>query len=126
MNIAESELTIAKHANSDLMKSIPLMCELAQTMLRDALDSFIHTNAALGITVLQSDDTIDNANRNLIKSVMEQMKQNPSMIESGMELIRISRNIERIADLATNIAEEVIFIADARLVKHSTQTSSAQ
>jgi phosphate transport system protein len=126
VNIAESELTIAKHANNELMKSIPPMCELAQTMLRDALDSFIHTDATLGTSVLQSDDTIDNANRHLVKSVMEQMKQNPSMIEPGMELIRISRNIERIADLATNIAEEVIFIADARFVKHSTGVSPTQ
>ena len=61
---------------------------------------------------------IDDLNRKVFANVMTAMKADPSLIDSGVEMIRVSRNIERVADLATNIAEEVIFIAQARIVKH--------
>jgi len=118
VNIAESVITIQSYDDRQQLIFIPKMAELAEQMLRDALDSFVHNDPQLGMSVLEHDDTIDDLNRNVFHRSVENMKNNQRTIEMGMHLTRISRNIERIADLATNIAEEVIFIAQAKIVKH--------
>ena len=118
VNIAESVLTLLRTAVPDSLLEIPKMAEVAQSMLRNALDGFIHQDSQMGKSVLRQDDTIDELNRTLVKQAVQFMKNDPGAIETGLELIRISRNLERVADLATNIAEEVIFIAQARVVKH--------
>jgi phosphate transport system protein len=94
------------------------MAELAQKMLRDAIDSFIHNDPHMGSTVLTVDDHVDELNREMTTEVIRLMRKDPSLIEGGLQILRVSRNLERVADLATNIAEEVIFIAEARVVKH--------
>lgn len=118
INIAESVTAIYKKDEKLELITIPRMAELAEEMLKNSIDSFIHNDAKLGMVVLENDDKIDELNLNIFKCIVNRMKDNQSMIETGMELIRISRNLERIADLSTNIAEEVIFIAQARIVKH--------
>ncbi|HXF99874.1 MAG TPA: PhoU domain-containing protein, partial [Bacteroidota bacterium] len=97
---------------------IPKMAEITKTMLRDAIDGFIQMNTDLARKVLNSDDMIDELNRKVVDELVEVMQKNPETITEALELIRISRNLERVADLATNIAEEVIFMAEARVVKH--------
>ena len=118
VNVAESVITMESCEDRQQLIFIPKMAELAEHMLRDALDSFVHNDPQLGMSVLEHDDTIDELNRNVFHRSVENMKNNQRTIEMGMHLTRISRNIERIADLATNIAEEVIFIAQAKVVKH--------
>lgn len=118
VNISESVTAIGKHKTKPDLLIIPKMAELAQEMLRKSLDSFIHNDPTLGMEILKFDDIIDEQNRNVFHCIVDRMKDNQQVIEIGMELIRISRNLERIADLSTNIAEEVIFIAQARIVKH--------
>lgn len=118
VNIAESATAISKSKDKPDLLTIPKMAELAEKMLRNSLDSFIHNDPKLGMEILKFDDTIDEQNRNIFHCIVDQMKNNKRLIETGMELIRISRNLERIADLSTNIAEEVIFTAQARIVKH--------
>ncbi len=118
VNIAESVAAILKAKEELELISLPKMTELAEKMLRNSLDSFIHNDPKLSMAVLKDDDTIDELNRDVFRRVVARMKDNQRTIETGMELIRISRNLERIADLSTNIAEEVIFIAQARIVKH--------
>lgn len=118
VNIAESALTIAQTGVQEPMLNLPKMCELAQHMLRDAIDSFIHKDPILAQSVLERDDIMDEMNFKTAKDVMVVMKESNEMIEGCLHLIRISHNLERVADLATNIAEEVIFITQARLVKH--------
>ena len=87
-------------------------------MVRQALDGFFHADPSLGRAVLNQDDMIDDLNRKVFADVIATMKSSPAVIDAGVELIRVSRNMERVADLATNIAEEVIFIAHAKIVKH--------
>jgi phosphate transport system protein len=116
VNIAESAVAIAK-GNEPLL-SLPEMGEIVQRMLRDAIDGFIHRDAALGKKVLETDDAIDDLNRAITVNVIQMLKENKFSIEHGIDVIRVSRNLERVADLATNIAEEVVFIAEARVVKH--------
>lgn len=118
VNIAESVLTLLRTSMPGSLLEIPTMAEVAQSMLRNALDGFIHQDSQLGRSVLNQDDTIDELNRTLVKEAVQLMRSDQKAIETGLELIRISRNLERVADLATNIAEEVIFIAQARVVKH--------
>ncbi|MBI1803976.1 MAG: phosphate signaling complex protein PhoU [Ignavibacteriae bacterium] len=118
VNIAESAVALMKQGIKEPFFEIPEMGELAQHMLRDALDSFIHNDAKLGTSILKHDDEIDELNRKVVREFVERMKADLKSIESGMDLIRVSRNLERVADLSTNIAEEVIFIAQARVVKH--------
>jgi len=119
VNIAESVAAINKFSEKPDLLAIPKMAELASEMLRKCLDSFIHNDPKQGMEVLRYDDTIDEQNRDVFRCIVQKMKDNQHVIETGMELIRISRNLERIADLSTNIAEEVIFIAQARIVKHN-------
>ncbi|MBI5476576.1 MAG: phosphate signaling complex protein PhoU [Ignavibacteriales bacterium] len=117
VNIAESVFSLAK-CEKDSYIYLPKMAEVAEQMLHNALDSFIHSDTKLGMDVLGMDDTIDNFNKDIFTRVIDRMKNNQRSIEAGMHLIRVSRNLERIADLATNIAEEVIFIAQAKIIKH--------
>lgn len=118
VNIAESTVAIVETQPQEPLLHLPAMATIAQEMLRNAIDGFIHNDPSLGEAVLRQDDQIDELNRKMVQDVLQVMKKDPNLIEGGMELIRVSRNLERVADLATNIAEEVIFIAKARSVKH--------
>lgn len=119
VNLAESALALRdKNLPESSLDDVKRMCQLTKRMVGDALDGFIHGDANLGEAVLLMDDSVDNLNRKITKELMELMKNNPEDIEQSLEMIRVSRNLERVADLATNIAEEVVFIAKARVVKH--------
>jgi len=118
VNIAESALYCANHPSPKMSVDIPRMAEITKRMLRDAIDGFIQNNPSLSRSVLASDDTIDDLNKKIVKTLVDVMRKNPETIEQALEFIRVSRNLERVADLATNIAEEVIFMAEAQVVKH--------
>jgi len=124
VNIAESALTLASTRLEGLMLELPEMVEITTLMLRNALDSFIHQDPDLAARVLAQDDSVDDLNRQMTKEVVTLMEQDPEAIRGGLELIRVSRNLERVADLTTNIAEEVIFLARAKVVKHRAQGPS--
>lgn len=125
VNIAESAIQMLSLGCGTAFSELPAMGTLAQTMLRDALDGFIHNDPKLGNTVLTQDDVIDEMNRRVVQEVIRRMKSDHNTIECGLEMIRVSRNLERVADLATNIAEEVIFIAQARVVKHHAEEQNS-
>lgn len=118
VNVAESALTLTLRTPPQSLLELPKMVEIAQAMLRDSLDSFIHLTPELARSVLQRDDQIDDLNLKMTMVVIDLVKSGGETIENGFELIRVSRNLERMADLATNIAEEVIFHTQARIVKH--------
>lgn len=118
VNIAESVLNLTKTPEANLLLKIPTMTEIARSMLRDALDSFILLESKIARSILERDNQMDELNRVMTREVIELIKSDAKAIDAGMELIRISRNLERIADLATNIAEDVIFHTQAKVVKH--------
>jgi phosphate transport system protein len=118
VNIAESALAYCERRPAEPLLGLPRMADLTQKMLRDALDSFIHNDPHLSSTVLTVDDHVDELNREMASEVIELIRKDADLIEGGLQVLRVSRNLERVADLATNIAEEVIFIAEARIVKH--------
>ncbi|MBF8249290.1 MAG: phoU 2 [Bacteroidetes bacterium] len=118
VNIAQSVPAFKTPQAAGDMIDIPTMVDLAKAMLRDALDSFIRVDPSLAQSVIKQDDVMDDLNRKMSRKVVELIKAGTQSIESGLELNRVSRNLERVADLTTNIAEEVIFLSQARIVKH--------
>ncbi len=119
VNIAESALNMLGGTPPEApYEDIKRMTQLTKRMLSDSLDSFIHVDANIGEAVVLLDDTVDNLNRKITGELLGLMKENPDCVEQAHEMIRISRNLERVADLATNIAEEVVFIAKAKVIKH--------
>ncbi len=119
VNLAQSALFLLKMKEPlPSLQEIQSMTEVTKRMLSDALDSFIHVDAKMSEAVLMMDDAADNLNKKIMQEMKVIMKSNPQTIEQALELIRVSRNLERVSDLATNIAEEVMFIAQAKVVKH--------
>jgi phosphate transport system protein len=118
VNIAESAISLANRPPLSVSTEIPRMAGIARAMLRDALDGFIHNNPAPCRGVLQNDDLTDAINKRTIDDLVALIQKEPASIHQSLELVRVSRNLERVADLATNIAEEVIFVAEAQVVKH--------
>lgn len=118
VNIAQSALKLAGVPHVKPLVDIPLMADTTKEMLRDAIDAFIHRDSLKAREVLEHDDIIDNLNRKVVDDLVELMRNDPATIEQALDFIRVSRNLERVADLTTNIAEQVIFMAEARVVKH--------
>jgi len=118
VNIAEAARRYAGHPPVKRLIDIPQMAAIAQSMLRDALDAFVRRDTALARHVLSEDDTLDALKTQIFRELLTYMLQDPSTIEPSLELILVSRHLERIGDHATNIAEDVIFIVSARDVRH--------
>ena len=94
------------------------MAEIATDMVRSAVDAFVERDAKAALQVLRRDDVVDRYNDSVFRILLTVMMENPRRISWGMEILLVSRNLERIADMATNIAEDVIYIVEARNVKH--------
>ncbi len=118
VNIAEAVRRYLLHPPVKQLIDIPRMAEIAQRMLRDALDSFVRRDVDLAQGVLNEDDKLDALKTQVFRELLTYMLQDPSTIEPGLDLILISRHLERIGDHATNIAEDVIFMVSARDVRH--------
>lgn len=118
VNIAESAERLAGKPPFAPAIEIPAMSEMVQGMLRQSLDAFIARDAALAKQVIRKDDLLDAKNEGVIRQLLTYMAETPSLISHCLELISVSKNLERVGDLATNIAEDTIFIAEAKLVKH--------
>jgi phosphate transport system protein len=94
------------------------MANIAQSMLRDALDAFVRRDTDLAQTVLNEDDTLDSLKTQIFRELLTYMLADPSTIEPALDLVLVSRHLERIGDHATNIAEDVIFMVSAKDVRH--------
>ena len=118
VNIAESVLVLVPQPPLKPLIDIPRMAAIAEKMIRDALDGFVKNDAALARDVLRRDDEVDELKDQVFRELLTYMMADPGTIQRALSLILISRNLERIADHATNIAEDVIFIAEAKDVRH--------
>ena len=118
INIAEAAMRYLGHPPVKELIDIPRIAEIAQGMLRDALDAFVRRDTLLAQQVLDADDTLDALKTQIFRELLTYMLQDPSTIEPALDLILISRHLERIGDHATNVAEDVIFIVSARDVRH--------
>ncbi len=118
VNIAEGAERLAGQRPFKPFIDIPYMAEVAMAMLKQSLDAFVNRDADLARQVIKKDDILDEKNVSIIRELLTYMAEYPSLITYCIELISISKNLERVGDLATNICEDTIFIAEARWVKH--------
>lgn len=101
------------------------MAGIARGMLRDALAAFVARNPSSARAVCLRDDRVDNLHRSLFRILLTHMMEEPRRITPALELLLISQNLERIADLSTNIAEDVVFMVEGQTIKHHTDSFKA-
>jgi phosphate transport system protein len=118
VNIAENSARILAHPPLKPLIDLPRMAEIAEAMTRDSLDAFVRRDSELARRVLAKDDEVDQLKDQIFRVLLTYMMADPGTIERAIALILVSRNIERIADHATNIAEDVIFMVEAKDVRH--------
>jgi phosphate transport system protein len=118
VNIAESVKEMGKKPEFYDKTYLNEMSVLSREMIKNAIDSFMENDPKLAQKVIESDDRVDELNYSNHSILKEIMKQNPDNVEGGIELLVISRHLERLADHATNIAEDVYFIVEAQMIKH--------
>jgi phosphate transport system protein len=118
VNIAEAAQRYTNHAPVKKLIDIPQMGEIAQVMLRDSLDAFVKRDTTLAKRVLNEDDRLDALKTLVFRELLACMLEDGTTVEPALDLILISRHLERIGDHATNIAEDVIFMVSALDVRH--------
>jgi phosphate transport system protein len=118
VNIAEAGTRYISHPPVKKLIDIPQMGDIAQSMLRDALDAFVKRDTRLAHQVLNEDDRLDSLKTQVFRDLLTYMLKDQSTVEPSLDLILVSRHLERIGDHATNIAEDVIFMVSALDVRH--------
>jgi phosphate transport system protein len=120
VNIAEAAARYIQHPPVKPLIDLPKMSGLAQQMLRDALASFVASEVTLASDVLKRDDELDELKRQVFQDLLTYMLNNPQIVAPALDLVLISRHLERVGDHATNIAEDIIFLVEGRDVRHQT------
>lgn len=118
VNIAERASYLATHAPIDLPLDFTGMAEMAQLMLKRSLDAMVNLDTQLARQVRASDDDVDAINRHMYALIEEYIQANPERVAESLHLLSASRHLERIADQATNIAEDVIYLVEGEIVRH--------
>jgi len=118
VNICQNTTELLRYPPLKPLIDIPLMAEIARRMLRESLDAFVRQDAALAQKVLSTDDEVDAFKNQIFRELLTYMMSDPGTIPRALALILISRNLERVGDHATNVAEEVIYAAQGRDVRH--------
>ncbi|MDD5090574.1 MAG: phosphate signaling complex protein PhoU [Candidatus Wallbacteria bacterium] len=118
VNIAESILYLVEMPPINSMVNIPKMAEMTVSMLRDSLRAFIEENSDLARSVCARDNEIDELRDRIYRELIDCMSADSSSIERALHLMRISRNLERVADLSTNFCEDTIFMVSGVVIKH--------
>ena len=118
VNIAERTIELLKVPLLKPLIDIPRMASLAQGMVRDSLKAFINQDAPLARNVCERDQEVDQLNDQVFRELLTYTIADPTTISRAVELILIARHLERIADHATNISEDVIYLVDGRTIKH--------
>ena len=121
VNISESAIDLLKSPPLKPLIDIPHMAHLAQKMIKNSLDAFVNQDPRLAQEVCKDDDEVDRINDQVFRELLTTMMEDPKSITRAVDLILVSRNIERIADHATNISEDVIFIVQGKNIKHHLQ-----
>jgi phosphate transport system protein len=118
INIAERAISLNQEPQLKPYIDIPRMAEIAKSMVKDVLDAFVNRDSKLARSVCERDDLVDGLNDQVFRELLTYMISDPTTITRAAHLMIICRCLERIADHATNIAEDVIFMVDALVIKH--------
>lgn len=118
VNIAERAADLAACPHIEIPDKLDHMAHVSLDMLRLSLDSFVNLDSRLARDVCRQDDIVDTLNREIIQELLERMQKAPSIIEPAMHLFSASRHVERVADHATNIAEDVVYLVEGEIIRH--------
>jgi len=118
VNIAERALILNQEAQVKPYIDLPKMAVLVESMVKDSLDAFVNRDVAKARNVCERDDQVDNYNDKIFQELLSLMSKDQSTVNRAVYLIIIGRSLERIADHATNIAEDVIYMVEGRVIKH--------
>ncbi|MER3415156.1 MAG: phosphate transport system regulatory protein PhoU [Gemmataceae bacterium] len=118
VNIAERAHAFAQGQPMAIPSRLQEMTDLTNIMVRDSLDAFVRMDAALARRVCRLDEQVDACNRDIIRELIGVMKTRPDLIEQALNLFSASRHLERIADHATNIAEDVVYLVEGEIIRH--------
>ena len=121
VNIAERAQFLATHEKVDIPFDFAGMAEKAQAMVKQSLDALVNLDAGAALAVCAADDEVDAMNRQMYLQVGEGIREHPDQVESLTHLLSVSRHLERIADHATNIAEDVIYMVRGEIVRHQAE-----
>jgi phosphate transport system protein len=118
VNIAERTIELLKEPLLKPLIDIPRMAELSQKMVKDSLDAFVRKDTELAREVCRRDDEVDAIDDQIFRELLTYMMEDPRTITRAVQLILVSRHLERISDHATNIAEDVIYMVQGKTIKH--------
>lgn len=118
VNIAESAAQLVGNPVIEAIPELLDMKDITLKMLKSSLDAFSVEDAVAAKKVCDSDNLVDEYNRNIYKHLVQLIKDNPQQVDLYLHILRIAKNLERIADLSTNIAENAIYLSEGRIIKH--------
>jgi len=119
VNICQRAIELNEEPQLKPYIDIPMMSQLSQKMMRDALDAFVRRDADLAREVIPADDKVDALKNQMFRELLTFMMEDPRTITRAIRLILVSRHLERIADHATNIAEMVVFFVEGKNIRHA-------
>ena len=122
VNIVERALSLMHEPLMKPLIDIPLMADRVQSMIRKSLDAFVKKDAELARNVLVSDDAVDELCGSVYTELISYVERDPKTVRQGINLMFVARNLERLADHATNIAEDVLFLVQGVDVRHHAET----
>ncbi len=125
VNIAERTIDLLKAPQLKPLIDIPRMAQMAQDMVRDAINAFINRDEKLARDVCERDDQVDELNDQVFRELLTYMMQDAGTISRAVDLILVGRHLERIADHATNIGEDVIYMVQGKTIKHHIEEGRA-
>jgi phosphate transport system protein len=118
VHIAERSEGLMGYPNLHVPDRLKQMAQVALNMLHRSIDSYVELDSKVARNVVREDDLVDRMNKEIIAELLETMKRSPELIEPAMHLFSASRHIERIADHATNIAEDVVYLVEGAIIRH--------
>jgi|SRR5579884_661199 len=116
--IAERAIHLARPPLMPIPEKLQRMTDLTTMMVRQSLDSFVNLDTHVAQAVMRMDDEVDKYNEEIIAELIEAMKESPALVEAGLSMFSAVRHLERIADHATNIAEDVVYLVEGEIVRH--------
>ena len=120
VNIARRAEYLATYTDVELPPDLESMLQKTQTMVRESLDALVHQDLELARKVCHADSDVDQLNRQMHVLIQENIRANPERVEQFIHQLSVSRQLERIADLATNVAEDVVYTVEGEIIRHRT------
>ena len=118
VNIAQRALFLSEHTSIAIPIELREMVRHATNMVKDCLDALVNQDVELARSMIRADDTVDILNREMFRVLETVIREDPETVERALNVLSVSRNLERVADAATNIAEDVVFMVEGEVIRH--------